>query len=1388
MVGCSACGSKRALLTGLLILVLTVSAACGVFSTRAPQPAVSSAGSGTDSPSATVPPSASTAQMQIGGSDPVRLRRSLRDNGIRFDRISLEEGLSQSVVMSIVQDSAGFMWFATQDGLNRYDGYDFVVYEHDAQDPNSLSDSFVQEIIEDRAGALWLGTNTGGLNRFEPETGLFTSYLSDPDNAKSLSNNGVIAICEDQSGLLWIGTAGGGLNRFDPQSGEFTRYLNDPEDDSSLSHNFVQAVYVDREGVIWVGTFGGGLNRFDRTTGVFTRYQPDPDEPYSIGDNNVQYVFEDSVGTLWIGTNAAGLERFDRDSGRFERFHVGGGDRGGLSDDNIQVIYEDRSGELWVGTFSGGLNRISSDRQSVLHYQNVAGDSASLSGNNIQAVFQSREGVLWFGTFGGGVSKFDRNTEQFALYRNDPSDSNSLSSDLVWSIHEDADGILWIATNGGGLNRLDRRMQQFTRYLNSPDDPNSVSDNVVYSIGEDRRGTLWVGTNVGLDRLDREEEQFVHYPTGFAVLSILEDGEGTLWVGTLGGGLGRFDREAGQFTFYQNDPNDPSSIGDNSIVQVYEDRQGELWLGTFDAGLDRFDREEGRFVHHVHDPDNPSSLSGNTVLAILEDSSGVLWVATTAGLNKFRREDGAFSAYREKDGLPNNLVYGVLEDKDGFLWLSTNGGLARFDPRTESFKNYDARDGLQSNEFNMSAYHQSNSGEMFFGGIRGFNAFYPEDVKDSAYVPAVVVTDFQLFNESVSAGVDSLLKTSIERTSDIALSYQDDFFSFEFAALHFSSPEQNQYAYMMEGLDKDWNYVGTRRFAGYTSVPPGDYTFRVKASNSDGLWNEAGTRIRITVTPPIWQTWWFRMGMVLLIAGGAVAAFRLRVRNIEAQSRRLEIQVNERTRELRETMLELEKAKEAAEAASRAKSVFLANMSHEFRTPLNAVLGFTQLMLRDSRLESSDQENLEIISRSGEHLLGLINDVLELSKIEAGRTSLSVQSFDLLDMLEGLEEMFRLRAEQKGVDLSVDIAPDVPRFVRLDQGKLRQVLMNLLGNAVKFTTQGGVWLGVAASLAPTRAQNATLHFQVRDTGPGIAPEEMQALFDPFVQTSSGQLAQEGTGLGLPISQQFVRLMGGEISVHSELGRGSTFSFDVPVDVVEAAAVETALPKPSVIGLQPGQPAYRLLVVDDKEANRKLLIRMLAPLGFDVREAANGQEALAIWEQWDPLLIFMDMRMPVMDGYEATRRIKATVQGHATVIVALTASALEEDRTVILSEGCDDYVRKPFREAELLAVLENHLGARFRYREPEAVPLSAAGPAQEAARPEVGPSEVERLSALPAGLLAELQKATVLGNLETISVAIDHIHQRDAALAKVLRQLARNYDHDTILTLLEQAGG
>ncbi len=834
--------------------------------------------------------------VQIGDPPPAQPSQT---TPIRFDRHSVEQGLSESVVLCMLQDSRGFLWIGTEDGLNRFDGYSFTVYRHDPEDSHSLSNSHITSIAEDPARFLWIGTYGGGLNRFDSKTGQFAHYRNDPQDANSLSYDQVLAVYADREGALWIGTRGGGLNRFDPGTGQWMQYRYERGNPTSLGNDFVTTILEDSSGGLWAGTTSG-LNRLDRQTDLWHQYRWDPNDPYSLHGASIESIYEDRSGNLWIGTAGGGLNRFERGTETFVYYQHKPNDPDSLSSDHVTAVLEDSVGRLWVGT-TAGLDRFDQEAERFGHYRNTPSDPHSLSADQVTTLLHDQSGGLWIGTRGGGLSRYDRQREQFTLYRADPDEPNSLSASGVWGIYEDGSGVLWIGTDGGGLDRFDRSTGEWRHYRHDPADPNSLSHDVVVAVYQDQSGVLWLSTwGGGLERFDPRTERFDHYRhdpgdphslSSNVVWFVHEDRSGALWVGTAWG-LNRFERETEQFTRYYNDPADPLSLSDNNVGSVHEDRAGALWFGTH-GGLNRFDRETEQFTRFQNDPNNPQSLSHNIVFVIHEDRAGALWLGTWGGgLNRFDQASGAFTHYRVKDGLPNDVVYGILEDDEGHLWMSTNNGLSEFDPQTETFKNYDVEDGLQSAEFDFSSYFRSPSGEMFFGGIKGVNAFYPNRISDNSYVPPIVLTSLSQGGERV------VLDQTVETISDVTFRWPNNDFEFEFAALSFYQPEYNQYAYMLEGYDSGWNYVGTRRFGAYTNLPGGTYVLRLKGSNNDGLWNEEGLTLRVTLVPPFWATWWFRGAVVLLVVAGFIAGFRMRLRGIQVRGRELESQVASRTREL----------------------------------------------------------------------------------------------------------------------------------------------------------------------------------------------------------------------------------------------------------------------------------------------------------------------------------------------------------------------------------------------------------------------------------------------------------------------------------------------------------
>ena len=669
----------------------------------------------------------------------------------------------------------------------------------------------------------------------------------------------------DREGFLWIGTEGGGLDRFDPRSERFTHYQAAENDPYGLGSNFVTAIYQDSEGTLWIGTGDAGLDRFNSSTGQFIHYRHDPDSVNSLGSNSVTAIHEDPFGRLLVGTQNQGLSRFDPATETFTRIQHDPRDRNSLGDNWIASLYLDRAGILWIGTLGGGLSYIGCPGASFIHYRADPYAPDTLSDDFVWAIREDHQGALWVGTYGAGLDRFDRDTDEWQNYRHQADDPNSLSHDVVRAVVQDRKGMLWIGTEGGGLDRLDPETGQFTHYRHDPETPSSLSNNAILTLYVDFTGTLWVGTRNGLNRLDSVPGHFSRYSVGNNVIrAVHRDSKHRLWIGAETG-LYRLDLETGEQTEFQAGPSEGDGLSANSILSIAEDAQGAIWLGTFGGGLNRLDPHTGQVTH-----------------------------------------------YREAEGLPSNTVYGILEDEYGHLWLSTNAGISKFDPTTGQFTNYGVADGLQSKEFNAGAFSKSSSGEMFFGGVNGFNAFYPSGVKRNPYAPPVVFTALH------QGGTDLETDQLAESTGQVTLRWPDNSFEFEAAVLNFCQPERNQYAYLLEGLDRDWLHVGTQRTGRYTNLPGKTYTLRLKGSNNDGVWNNEGTSLSVRVIPPFWTTWWFRGLAILAIATGVVVGYRLRVRSIETRSRDLELQVAERTRTLAERTRETERRKQELEALYRA--------------------------------------------------------------------------------------------------------------------------------------------------------------------------------------------------------------------------------------------------------------------------------------------------------------------------------------------------------------------------------------------------------------------------------------------------------------------------------------
>ncbi len=1207
-----------------------------------------------------------------------------------FDHITIADGLSQNSVHCIHQDSRGFIWFGTQDGLNRYDGYNFKIYRRHPSDTTSISSNQVFVILEDKSGIMWVGTQGGGLNKFDRESERFFHYKHNPHEPNSLSSDNVWSIFEDNSGNLWIGTDKG-LDRFDREKEVFTHYQEDSGDPSSLNGSIVFAIHEDDNNSLWILTLGGGLNILNPETREFAHLKNNPDDDRSLSDDKVRAICEDSGGALWIGTWGGGLNRYDRETGKFTRYQANPDLAGSLSDNIITSILEDDAGILWVGTWGGGLNRFDRATESFTFLQTDPGNPASISNNRIRTIFQDRSGILWIGTEGGGVNKYDRERSKFKHYRREPDNPNSLNDNSVLSIYEDKSGILWIGTYQGGLNCFDRDKDTFRHYRNEPNNPRSLRDNTVYSILEDESGSLWVGTaRGGLNRFDRKTKTFKHYvynpndPNSIGgnwILAIFEDNTNTIWVGTYNGGLNRFNRDTETFTRYSHNPGDTSALSGDIITNIYQDITGTLWIGADGGGLNMFNRGDETFHHYLNNPADASSLSGNSVSSICEDITGALWIGTQGcGLNKFDKASGTFTRYGVEDGLPNEVIHGILEDDQGFLWISSNKGLSKFDPKKAVFTNYRVENGLQSYEFNIGAYHKGSKGELFFGGVNGFNSFYPDCVSINTYEPPIVITDFQIFNKSVKLGEGDLLRKSISETRKIRLSYKQQVVSFDFSSLSFNIPTLNQYKYMMEGFDDDWNNIGHRHFVTFTNLPSGKFIFRVKGTNNDGKWNEEGAAIAITVTPPPWKTWWAYSLYVLALAAAIVGYVRMRTKAL-ARKLAQERSVSERLRQV-----------------DKLKDEFLANTSHELRTPLNGIIGIAESLFDGIAGKPSVKMrvNLSMVISSGKRLANLVNDILDFSKLKTSDLELIRKPVDIKALTDVVLILSEPLTAGKNLTLKNEIGADIPPL-DADENRIQQIMHNLVGNAITFTESGSITISA-------EARNGMVEISVADTGIGIPEDKIDAIFKSFEQVDAS-IAREygGTGLGLAVTKQLVELHGGDIRVESEMGKGSTFTFTIPISPDKPEAVPRTKEVANVreIGEIDSVPAqypeiktvggHKILIVDDEMINQQVLANHLAPENYSITQALNGEEALKAiinGERYD--LVLLDVMMPKMSGYEVCQKIRERFLPSKLPIIMITAKNQVSDLIEGFTSGANDYIAKPFSKRELLARIRTHL--------------------------------------------------------------------------------------------------
>ncbi len=1074
---------------------------------------------------------------------------------LHFTHLSGEQGLSNSTIETICQDSRGFIWIGTRDGLNRYDGHEMQVYRYDPADSNSLSDSYIRCIYEDKTHQLWIGTSNG-LNRLDPATNHFFRYKHRDTDGNSLSHNGITALLEDRTGRLWVATAGGGLNSFDQRTGRFTHFPAGPDQ--------IFCMQEDHSGSIWMGS-QNGLYCLHLANNSFTRLvNPVITNP---SGNTILAIQEDRQGNIWLGTEDDGLYLLDPLQKTFTRFAHSDKAPLSLGNNMIKCLLTDHQGRLWAGSINGGLNLLNAPAGNFFHYAYEPNNVSSLSQRTVSALFEDRQGNLWVGTHRGGINIYSPGTKKFNLYRQETS-PNSLSYNDVKTFCEDRDGNgnVWIGTDGGGVNLFNRNQQTFRHYDYDPFNTRSLGSSAVLDIMQDREGALWVSTwGGGLNLFDKTNGSFIRYQVDPAdshsissnfVQKTFEDDEGHLWVGTYYGGLNLFDRTKKQFTRILMDPSGKTGLSGKNIVSLHEDKEGRIWIGTDDGGLNCYHQGTRHFTHYFNTEEKVPDLR-----VLFSDSKGRLWVGQK-GLYLLDAARDSFRLYTDTGGLATEFIKGITEDEQGNLWLATSNGLTRFNPDTHAYKKYNTGDGLQDQEFEANAYLKTKDGEMFFGGIDGFNCFYPGAIRSNLFIPPIYITGFQLSNRKIVPGEnDSPLQEDISLTREIRLTYRQSTFSFNFAALNYTTPENNQYAYMLEGLDKDWNYVGKENRAVYTNLGPGDYVFRVKAANNDGLWNEKGATIRLIITPPFWKKGWFT-GLLIVLALVCLYAFyrfrtQLKLKELEAAKKE----------EIRQVQLQ-----------------FFTNISHEFRTPLSLILGPLEKMMRE-QAQPAFSRYYQTMYRNAQRLLSLINELMDFGKLESGALKLSVQPSHLNAFMEEIAEEFRDWAIQKEIDFTLQLPPEPSpdasqhpqsspqhpqsssqhphspspayRDTWFDRQVLEKIVLNLLHNSFKYTKIGGqITLEVLPSLEsfrPSFANELVLennfrggsyaYIRVADTGIGISKDSIHHLFERYYRITESHL---GSGVGLAFVKSLALLHKGDIYVYSERLKGTEILIGIPI--------------------------------------------------------------------------------------------------------------------------------------------------------------------------------------------------------------------------------------------------
>lgn len=1202
-------------------------------------------------------------------------------------------GFFQTVVKDILEDRDGFIWVATTQGLFRYGGGgDFRIFRENPLDSTGIGDSFINALAEDDQGFLWLGSAQAGLFKYDRYRDKFTRFGHNPNIKNSPPSNRISHLLVDQKNRLWMASYSG-LSCLDLQTGHFTHYQHKEDDPTSISGNKIISLREDLKGRIWAGTERSGLNCVDPETGKVFRFLVDPTKNKNSTNDRIIEIGIGDKGMIWFSTENNRLNRIDPVSFEITSYAIF--PTANIEEAyNINEILADKNGNLWLGTIRKGLVHFSPKSGKVVLYQYDPKSNSSIPSNYITKLLTDDNGILWLGHGGSGISQMMIHSTGFEILPIHFEGYENHFAPGFRCVLEDHLGNIWIGTTASGLYRFDPRTGKTSVFRNQPTNPNSLANNMIWDLVEDSEGLIWIGTHNGLQSFDPIRESFQTYGKASGleskfIRSLWVDHTGKLWIGTFGG-LHWFDSQNGKIIFEDFQLENPDFI----IHELFEDRDHNLWVSAFGHGVYRLNLLTGDLAFFQHQNNDFQSLSNNNVLSIVEDAKKRIWLATKGGgINLFlphatHPDSSQFRHWRPyNSAIPDEIIHDISVDKYNRLWLSTDLGLYLFNPETENIKSY-TLPGPIKGLLAETGPSVNPEGNLYVGNIKHIYRFHPDSIWQNKSGPPVFITDLEIGNKRVpirhSMG-DSLqhpspLNQSILYTSSLNLDHWQNDLTFVFSALNFIQPENNRYKFKLESYDEHWvERDASRRYARYTNLPPGEYTFRVIAANNEGIWNNEGKSILLHISPPWWRTWWAYCAYLLIFGSilWGIRRYELNRHLIRAEAHRLK---------------ELDAV----------KTKLYTNITHEFRTPLTVILGMVDHL--KSQLDKQKSESLELINRNGKQLLNLVNQMLDLAKMESGHLKLEQEQGDIINYLRYLLESFHSYAESKRIRLH--FLSELKEFhMDYDPNRLMYVMSNLLSNAIKFSPEDqDVYVSAHSQNSKFPKASEVFIIRVKDTGIGIPEDKLPFIFDRFYQVDDSMTRKgEGTGIGLTLTRELVKLMNGEIMVNSEPGKGSEFTVKLPVSrkqVLKSTQLETNLvpaefiPSEAHVSSKKETGKALMLIVEDNPDLVKYLLKFFNPI-YKLEVAYNGQQGIKKALTLIPDIILTDVMMPEKDGFELCDILKNHELTSHIPIIMLTAKANVESRMKGLKKGADAYLAKPFLQKELNTRVEALLLQRKR---------------------------------------------------------------------------------------------